>query len=584
MSAADGAVMDRLHRIPIGAKLALCFALLIALVAATTLFVQSNLSTLNGEAKTVGDRSVPFDQALGDIAVTVKAMANDERGYMMEPDQEYLDSIDERADSVAANFDTAAAVAPTAQLRAQIARIRGDYETWLAALRDELALAETDRAAARTQALTESRDTRRAFEALIGEAQQASGAEVTRAFDVVDDKTASIRTILWGVLVLLAVASGLIGFVLLRTIRSTIRPALDALGQVRDGEIASLRTGLDAMAGGDLTRDIEATTEPIVPRANDDLGAVAKAVEEIRADAAASVGAYRASRESLAELVGRVSESATGVSSASAEMAGTSEEAGRAVGEIAGAVAEVATGAERQTRMIETARATADETRRAAQSASEVAERGAAASSEAAAAMGAVRAASEEANTAIRSLADKSGEISGIVDTISGIAEQTNLLALNAAIEAARAGEQGRGFAVVADEVRKLAEESQQAAGSIAALIEQIAAETDGAVGAVETGAQRSQEGASVVEAARASFAEIAAAVTDVAGRIDEIARATEEVAAVAEQSSASAQEVSASTEQTSASTQQIAASAQELAGTARGLEELVGRFRLAAR
>ncbi len=87
---------------------------------------------------------------------------------------------------------------------------------------------------------------------------------------------------------------------------------------------------------------------------------------------------------------------------------------------------------------------------------------------------------------AIRELAEKTGQIGGIVETITSIASQTNLLALNAAIEAARAGEQGRGFAVVAEEVRKLAEESQLATTKISALIDDIQAETHRTVNAVE--------------------------------------------------------------------------------------------------
>jgi methyl-accepting chemotaxis protein len=198
--------------------------------------------------------------------------------------------------------------------------------------------------------------------------------------------------------------------------------------------------------------------------------------------------------------------------------------------------------------------------------------------------MTSVRESSTEVVQAIRALAGKSDEIGGIVSTIGGIAEQTNLLALNAAIEAARAGEQGRGFAVVAEEVRKLAEESQQAAATIGALIGEIQDDTSRTVDVVEDGAQRSQAGAEVVEQARDAFARIETAVGDVAARIAEIAAATAEVAAVAEQSSASSEQVSASTQETSASTQQIAASAQELARTAQDLEGLVGRFTLAAR
>ena len=110
----------------------------------------------------------------------------------------------------------------------------------------------------------------------------------------------------------------------------------------------------------------------------------------------------------------------------------------------------------------------ADETAKAAAEARELAREGVGAADGATAAMQAVRDSSAEVSEAIRSLGEKSGQIGGIVETITGIAAQTNLLALNAAIEAARAGEHGRGFAVVAEEVRHLAEESQEAAATIA--------------------------------------------------------------------------------------------------------------------
>ena len=232
-----------------------------------------------------------------------------------------------------------------------------------------------------------------------------------------------------------------------------------------------------------------------------------------------------------------------------------------------------------------------------AHEAREIAQHGVGAAEQAQDAMRSVRESSDSVTNAIRELAAKSDQIGEIVSTITGITEQTNLLALNAAIEAARAGEQGRGFAVVAEEVRKLAEESQQAAAEIAQLIGAIQTETSNAVSVVEDGAQRTRDGAAVVEQTRDAFQRIGTSVEDMAGRIEQIAAVSEEisasaesmqqgiseVAAVAEESSASTEQVSASTEQTSASAQEIAASAQELSSNAELLSQLVGQFKVEA-
>ncbi|RNB89731.1 DUF4077 domain-containing protein [Brevibacillus fluminis] len=143
-------------------------------------------------------------------------------------------------------------------------------------------------------------------------------------------------------------------------------------------------------------------------------------------------------------------------------------------------------------------------------------------------------------STVVKTLGERSSEISQILDVITGIASQTNLLALNAAIEAARAGEHGRGFAVVADEVRKLAEQSNASANQIAHLISEIQGEAHNAVGSMEDVNQDVNTGLHVVQVAGFAFQRISDAITSISEQL-------QENSAIAEQMSASSQEVAAS-------------------------------------
>ena len=195
----------------------------------------------------------------------------------------------------------------------------------------------------------------------------------------------------------------------------------------------------------------------------------------------------------------------------------------------------------------------------------------------------------------VTKLGERSKEIGQIVDTISGIASQTNLLALNAAIEAARAGEQGRGFAVVAEEVRKLAEQSQDAAKQIAALINEIQGDTDNAVVAMNNGTREVKLGAEGVNVSGQAFREIADLITNVSDQVKEISVSIEQMATGSQQivgsvkkiddlskrASGQAQTVSAATEEQSASMEEIAASSQSLAKMAQTLQDAVGKFKI---
>jgi methyl-accepting chemotaxis protein len=328
-------------------------------------------------------------------------------------------------------------------------------------------------------------------------------------------------------------------------------------------------------------------------------------------EAGSAIGTLRRGIGFVAELVQAIDRTAGSVASSSVEMAQTTAEAGRASSEVAGSLTQLAEGAQRQVHAVAAARESAEQVGEAVRSSAESARRtadaaqrvleaaaeGATAADEATTAAQAVSESSAQASQAIGELAAKSEHIGAIVQTITGIADQTNLLALNAAIEAARAGESGRGFAVVAEEVRKLAEESSQAAAAISQLVEQIQSETRLAVSVVEDGAQRTGQSAATAAQTRTAFERISEAVHEMTEQSEDISRATQQisagaermaqemdnVAAVATQASSATEHASAATEQSSASTQQVAASAEVLASSAQELQALVGAFRLTA-
>ncbi len=389
------------------------------------------------------------------------------------------------------------------------------------------------------------------------------------------EATASLATkTIIGVTVLAVLLSIFLGLLLARSIATPLKTMVAAVGEI---------------AGGDLRNTKIAVTS------TDELGQLAVAITAMRTE--------------LRQLIVKTTQSTEQVAASSEELSASAEQTSLAASQVAGAITAVADGAAKQLKAVDHTAATIEQMsagiQQIAANANTVADNSAKSAgaakeggrsvAKAIAQMGQIENTVISSAQVVTKLGERSKEIGQIVDTIAGIAGQTNLLALNAAIEAARAGEQGRGFAVVAEEVRKLAEQSQEAAKQIADLIGEIQQDTDNAVKAMNAGTDEVRVGTAVVNEAGQTFEQIFAAFNDATAQVREISTAIQQMATGSQQivaavreidvvgkaTSAQTETVSAATEEQTATMEEIAASSQALARMAEDLTNAVGRFKV---
>ncbi|MBP2650861.1 MAG: mcpA 6 [Firmicutes bacterium] len=357
--------------------------------------------------------------------------------------------------------------------------------------------------------------------------------------------------------------------------------------------IAKPIQGLELVANRIAGGDISETKLNI--NSDDEIGRLSQSFEQMA--------------KNLRTLIHKVHGATDQVAASSEELTASSDQAAQAANHIATSIISVAAGADEQLAAANDTSAVVEQMsasiQQVAANANQVASQSAMAADKAkdgdntvvkaVAQMGKIEETVNSSAQVVTKLGERSKEIGQIVDSISSIASQTNLLALNAAIEAARAGEQGRGFAVVAEEVRKLAEQSQDAAKKIAQLIGEIQGETDKAVVAMNDGTREVKIGAEVVKTAGDAFREIVGLVSEVSGQMSEISEAIHQMAAGSQQivgsvrkidqfgkkSAGESQAVSAAAEEQLASMEEIASSSQALAMLAQELQSSVSAFKL---
>lgn len=432
---------------------------------------------------------------------------------------------------------------------------------------------------------------------------------------------------------LLLAASGLTVLLVLFSLHRRIShlPRLAALAtQIAGGD---LRVQVPVTKEKDEVAQLSAAFNQMVSNLRElvlDLTGSAQQVMTTSRDLSSSSDQAASAAQGTAEAVNQVAGSAS-------EQARSAEGVQRIMQEFQTTIEQIASGAERSASEIQTAAGLVSEMTGAlslmagdvaqvateATRAAQTAQNGAMLVQDTTRGMDRIRQAADATATRITELEQLSSQIGEITTVISDIANQTNLLALNAAIEAARAGEHGRGFAVVADEVRKLAERSSSSTKQIAGLIANIQAQTQEAVRAMDLATQEVHAGSQLAEQAAQSLEEIRGTVEEAAEQVRSVAgtavrlqddaqnvvrafeslsAATEESTAAAEQMAASAahvndsvtsiadlaqgnaaasEEVSASVEELTASAEQVAVSAQELAKVSEELKHRVAQFKL---
>ncbi len=348
-----------------------------------------------------------------------------------------------------------------------------------------------------------------------------------------------------------------------RKLNGAYRTILEAFNKTLEEIVAVVMKGEDVMARiseGDLTARMEGEYRGNYKNLQDHTRLLGESLEKVISE--------------VRESVEVTASSSTEISASIEQMAaGAQEQSAQAI-EVAGAVEEMAKTIMETTKNTGALADAAKESRRIAGEGGDVI-------GQTIEGMDRIAQVVKMSSEKIQRLGKSSSEIGEIIQVIDDIADQTNLLALNAAIEAARAGEQGRGFAVVADEVRRLAERTTKATKEIAEMIQRIQAETGEAVGAIDAGNAEVERGKKLADKAGEALREIVQGSDKVADLVSQVAAASEQQSTAAEQISRNIEGISSVSSESASGTQQIANAANDLNRLTENLRILISRFKV---
>ncbi|PBQ08970.1 methyl-accepting chemotaxis protein [Pseudomonas syringae] len=314
------------------------------------------------------------------------------------------------------------------------------------------------------------------------------------------------------------------------------------------------------IADGDLTHDTSTTRQ-------DELGLLQNTMQHMTV--------------SLRGLIGGIGNGVTQIATAAEQLSAVSEQTSAGVTLQKNEVDQVATAMNEMASTVQEVARNTEDASQAAKQASERAAHGSSVVQHATREIGQLAGEVQQLGQAMQRLTEDSGKIGSVIDVIKAVAEQTNLLALNAAIEAARAGEQGRGFAVVADEVRSLAQRTQNSTTEIEALIQALQKGTGAASGLMDASLQRTEGTVVLARQAEQALVEINQSIGTIEQMSQQISAAAEQQSAVTEEINRSVLSVRDIADQSASATEQSAASTVELARLGSDLQSMVARFKI---
>ena len=537
----------------IGVRLGIGFACMVLLIAAMALFAFVELGNIKEDIDTISKQDVPKVHASGDSlealqnicrsAALIVAVSNpDFRG------NEQKDINEERA-QLSATLKTLDELEKSEKGKVLLEKIKSSTAK-MAEINNkviELALAGNQ---AEADKLLEG-DWETAFNSTehaygeyskhLDEEGDASYKEVAAAY-----KSAVLGLIIACVIaVLIAIAFGVL---ITRGVTVPLGKMRDLIQDIAQGE-------------GDLTKRLNADSK-------DELGEVSRW--------------FNIFVDKLHGIITQISQATVEVASASNELHSTAEQMATGIEQVAAQAGTVATAGEEMSATSSDIAQNCQFAAEGSQQASAAAVSGAKVVDETIIVMNNIAVRVKNSAKAVESLGARSDQIGAIVGTIEDIADQTNLLALNAAIEAARAGEQGRGFAVVADEVRALAERTTRATREIGEMIKAIQSETKGAVIAMEEGVVEVGKGSEKAANSGRALEQILEQINSVTTQIAQVATAAEEQTATTSEISSNMQQITEVVAQTASGSQESAAAANQLSALAEDLRKIVGQFKLA--